>query len=76
MVEQFVVERNKNWMPKIIEQIEKEATLIAVGKFHLPSGVGLLARLIKAGYRLEQLDLYGKTIAVVNPKNHDLPFEK
>ncbi len=45
--------RNKNWIPKIIEQSKKKATFYAVGAGHLGGMNGVIALLKKQGYKLK-----------------------
>jgi uncharacterized protein YbaP (TraB family) len=42
--------RNKNWIPKIIEASKKESTFYAVGAGHLTGQDGVISLLRKAGY--------------------------
>lgn len=46
-------DRNKNWIPKIEEMVNEQATFIAVGSGHLGSETGVIALLRKAGYTVE-----------------------
>lgn len=43
-------DRNKNWVPKIIETSKKESTFYAVGAGHLSGEKGVISLLRKAGY--------------------------
>jgi len=49
-VENFLNKRNRNWIPVITYQIEKEATFIAVGAGHLPGDQGVISLLRNQGY--------------------------
>lgn len=51
----LLTNRNKNWIPNIINMINKKPTFIAVGAGHLPGKNGLLQLLINEGYTLKAL---------------------
>jgi len=51
-VENFLNKRNRNWIPVIVDQIERENTFIAVGAGHLPGPNGVLQLLNAQGYSL------------------------
>ena len=48
-------ERNKKWMPIIIEAIKEMPTLFAFGAGHLTGPDGVVQMLSEAGYKVEQL---------------------
>lgn len=48
-------DRNKNWIPKIIERIKKEQTFFAVGAAHLGGPVGVIRLLRAEGFVLTPL---------------------
>jgi len=50
--DQFLDDRNKNWIPQIKEMITQEKTFIAVGAGHLGGPNGVLRLLEKEGYTL------------------------
>jgi uncharacterized protein len=57
MYQQLLVQRNQNWMPKIIHYLQTPATeFVMVGSAHLVGPDGLLQQLKKSGYRVSQLD--------------------
>ena len=51
-VENFLNKRNRQWIPVITDQIERENTFIAVGAGHLPGPNGVLQLLNAQGYSL------------------------
>lgn len=51
-VENFLNRRNRNWIPVIVDQVERENTFIAVGAGHLPGPNGVLELLRAKGYSL------------------------
>ncbi len=51
----LLVDRNKNWIAKIAEQIHNQPTFIAVGAGHLASETGVIALLREAGYTVEPI---------------------
>lgn len=48
----LLTNRNKRWLPKIVELIHKKPSFIAVGAAHLAGENGLIALLRKEGYKL------------------------
>jgi len=57
MYQQLIVQRNRNWMPKIIRQLKtSETELVLVGTAHLIGKDGLIQQLKKRGYRVTQLN--------------------
>lgn len=50
--EEFLIKRNKNWIPIIIENINKNSCFIAVGAGHLGGAFGVINLLKKEGYKL------------------------
>ncbi len=56
MYQRLLVERNKNWMPKIEALFTRRGrALVVVGAAHLVGPDGLLAMLRSKGYIVEQL---------------------
>ncbi|MBL1279771.1 MAG: TraB/GumN family protein [Fluviicola sp.] len=55
--EKFLDDRNQNWVPKIIEQMAKSSTFIAVGAGHLGGPNGVIRLLEKEGYILKPIKL-------------------
>ena len=56
MYQRLLVERNKNWMPKIEELFARRGrALVVVGAAHLVGPDGLIAMLRAKGYTVEQL---------------------
>lgn len=53
----FLDNRNKNWIPKIIHEISKHKTFIAVGAGHLDGQQGVIQLLINKGYTLTPIQL-------------------
>lgn len=53
--EDFLINRNKNWVPIISEQVKKEATFIAVGAAHLPGESGVINLLRKDGFTVRAI---------------------
>ena len=51
--QQLLVERNQQWLPKLIEMLPQQSTLVAVGAAHLFGEQGLILRLRQVGYRVE-----------------------
>ena len=47
--------RNRNWIPKMGDQMRDQATFFAVGAGHLGGPGGVVALLRKEGYRVEPL---------------------
>lgn len=52
----LLIERNQQWLPKLIEILPKESTLVAVGAAHLDGEQGLIRRLRQVGYRVEPVN--------------------
>lgn len=50
--DKLLVERNRNWIPLMIEMAKKQPTLFAVGAGHLGGASGVLRLLMKEGYKL------------------------
>jgi uncharacterized protein YbaP (TraB family) len=55
-IENFLNKRNTQWIPVIMDQIERENTFIAVGAGHLPGPNGVLALLRAKGYSLTPIN--------------------
>jgi uncharacterized protein YbaP (TraB family) len=56
MYQRLLVERNKNWLPKIEALFDRKGrTFVVVGAAHLVGSDGLLAMLKARGYSIEQL---------------------
>jgi uncharacterized protein YbaP (TraB family) len=55
--EDFLDKRNKNWIPVMENQMEKENTFFAVGAGHLPGEKGVLNLLKLQGYTLTPIFL-------------------
>jgi hypothetical protein len=56
MYQRLLVDRNRNWMPKIEALFARKGhTLVVVGAAHLVGPDGLLAALKAKGYTVEQL---------------------
>ncbi|KIC41640.1 polysaccharide biosynthesis protein GumN [Ruegeria sp. ANG-R] len=53
--DQLLVQRNANWMEKILE-LKDQTAVIAVGAGHLSNDYGLLNQLQQAGYTLERAE--------------------
>lgn len=53
MYQQLLVERNQQWLPKLVEILPQQSTLVAVGAAHLFGEQGLILRLRQVGYRVE-----------------------
>ncbi|HKL38274.1 MAG TPA: TraB/GumN family protein [Bacteroidales bacterium] len=51
--ENLLINRNKDWIPRIEELVKKEASFIAVGAAHLPGKEGVIDLLRKKGYRVK-----------------------
>jgi uncharacterized protein YbaP (TraB family) len=52
----MLVDRNKNWMPKIDQLLSRNGhSLVVVGAAHLVGPDGLLAMLRAKGYTVDQL---------------------
>ena len=56
MKARLLEERNANWMPAILGEVEQGNAFIAVGALHLVGESGLVALLERAGYRLTRVD--------------------
>lgn len=50
-------DRNVRWLPQLIALLRRGNCYVAVGALHLPGEHGLLAGLIRAGYRIEAVPL-------------------
>ena len=48
----FLTQRNLNWIPKLVDQFNKDKCFVAVGAAHLFDDNGILALLKKEGYQL------------------------
>ena len=57
----LLVDRNANWLPTILENLDAGPTVIAVGALHLTGGAGLVALLRQEGYTVERIVLEGET---------------
>ncbi|MFZ1633886.1 MAG: TraB/GumN family protein [Chitinophagales bacterium] len=51
----FLVNRNKNWIPVIMNEINKQSSFIAVGAAHLGGPTGILQLLANKGYTITPL---------------------
>ncbi len=51
--EALLYERNEKWIPALVQQMQEQATFIAVGAAHLASDRGVIALLQKAGYTVQ-----------------------
>ena len=49
----FLINRNKNWIPKIIDFIENKPTFVAVGAAHLVGKQGVIQLLRNEGYTMK-----------------------
>lgn len=49
----MVVERNKEWLPRLTGYLDQGSAVIVVGAFHLPGQFGLLKLLKDSGYAVE-----------------------
>ena len=49
----FLIQRNKNWIPEIEKLVQKQRTFIAVGAAHLTGENGVVELLQNAGYTVE-----------------------
>ena len=54
-VQQMIVARNRNWLPKIQAEAAKQPTLFAVGTAHLVGNQGLIMLLRHNGYQVEPM---------------------
>lgn len=50
--QKLLMERNRNWLPKLEQQLAKESSLVAVGAGHLFGDEGLINLLKTQGYQL------------------------
>ena len=57
---EITVERNKNWIPIILTNIDRYSCLIAVGVMHLPGENGLISLLKEKGYQVNPVNIYSK----------------
>ncbi len=55
-IQTFLIDRNKDWIPKIEKQISEQATFIAVGAAHLGGDFGVLNLLREAGYTVKPVE--------------------
>ena len=55
-MENFLTQRNKNWIPVIEKLISSQKTFIAVGAGHLPGEFGVIELLRKKGYTVEPVN--------------------
>lgn len=53
--DEFLVNRNEDWIPKIEELIKEKSCFIAVGAAHLPSEIGVIELLKAKGYSVKPL---------------------
>ena len=54
--ERFINQRNKNWLPRILEYLRTDENyMIIVGAGHLVGKAGLINLLEEKGYKIEQL---------------------
>lgn len=53
MYQNLLIERNQTWLPRLIEILPKQSSLIAVGSAHLFGEQGLIMRLRQVGYTIE-----------------------
>ncbi len=49
----LIEQRNAQWLPRLLQVLAQGGSLVAVGAIHLPGYDGLLAALLRAGYRVE-----------------------
>lgn len=54
-VQQLIIARNRNWLPKIQAETAKQPTLFAVGTAHLVGNQGLIMLLRNNGYQVEPM---------------------
>lgn len=59
--DKLLIERNQNWLPRLIEILPQQPTLIAVGSAHLFGAQGLIVRLRQVGYQIEPVKVNGQT---------------
>jgi hypothetical protein len=55
-MENFLTQRNKNWIPVIEKLISSQKTFIAVGAGHLPGEFGVIELLRKKGFQVEAVN--------------------
>ena len=55
LYEKLLVERNQTWLPKLIDILPQQPTLIAVGSAHLFGEQGLIVRLRQVGYQVQPI---------------------
>lgn len=48
-------ERNEKWLPKILAAMREKPTMFVFGSGHLIGEEGIIAKLLEAGYKVEQL---------------------
>lgn len=53
----FIVERNKEWVPKMIGYMQQAPTFFAIGTSHLADDEGLIHMLVEEGYTLKPIAL-------------------
>lgn len=49
----LIEQRNAQWLPRLMALLAQGGSLVTVGAIHLPGYDGLLAALLRAGYRVE-----------------------
>jgi uncharacterized protein YbaP (TraB family) len=49
----LLYQRNENWTKKLVEEMEGNSLVVAVGAGHLPGARGVINLLRKAGYKVE-----------------------
>ncbi len=54
--EDVMIARNKRWAPKLLAEVAKGGTFVAVGALHLPTDEGVIQILRDAGYTVTRLD--------------------
>ncbi|UOO81568.1 TraB/GumN family protein [Uruburuella testudinis] len=52
MYQKLLIERNQQWLPRLIEILPQKPTLVAVGAAHLFGEQGLILRLRQVGYQV------------------------
>jgi uncharacterized protein YbaP (TraB family) len=52
-----IIERNKAWMPVILETLKDQSAFIAVGLLHLSGDCGLIQQLRQNGYKVDPVIL-------------------
>ena len=55
--EYITVKRNKLWLPKLLEELQKGNVFVAIGALHLPYSYGLVTLLRDAGFTLTPIDI-------------------